>query len=221
VDKKLGVIMPTKNYTLTRVIRIKRLVDIIFAVSLVAVLWPLLILISLLVKVTSPGPIIYRQRRVGIIWRDGTKLFNIYKFRTMRDNAESGTGAVWAAENDSRLTYLGMFLRKSRLDELPQLFNVLKGDMSIVGPRPERPEIVIKLDRLIPYYSERTYGVLPGITGLAQIYQGYDTSIEDVKSKILYDFAYSLSLTKLNKWLTMDFVIVCRTLLIMINGRGR
>jgi lipopolysaccharide/colanic/teichoic acid biosynthesis glycosyltransferase len=139
----------------------------------------------------------------------------------MRDKAESGSGAVWAVENDPRLTCLGKILRKSRLDELPQLFNVLKGEMSLVGPRPERPEIVEELEKLIPYYSERTYGVLPGITGLAQIYQGYDTSIEDVKSKILYDFAYSLSLTKLNRWLIADLFIVCRTLIIMILGRGR
>ena len=139
----------------------------------------------------------------------------------MCNKAEAGTGAVWAVENDPRSTHLGKILRKTRLDELPQLINVMKGEMSIVGPRPERPEIVMKLDVLIPYYSERTYGVLPGITGLAQVYQGYDSSIEDVKSKILYDFAYSLSLTKLNKWLLMDFDIVCRTIMIMVLGRGR
>jgi lipopolysaccharide/colanic/teichoic acid biosynthesis glycosyltransferase len=213
--------MINQNYVFTRVIRVKRLVDIIVAVFLLATLWPLLLLISLLIKVTSRGPIIYCQRRVGITWCDRTEFFDIYKFRTMCDKAELGTGAIWAVENDPRLTFLGRALRKSRLDELPQLFNVLKGDMSLVGPRPERPEIVVKLDRLIPYYSERTYGVLPGITGLAQIYQGYDTSVEDVKSKILYDFAYSLSLTKLNSWLVADFFIICRTLLIMLLGSGR
>jgi len=139
----------------------------------------------------------------------------------MHNKAETGTGAIWAVQNDPRLTLLGKALRKTRLDELPQLVNVLKGDMSLVGPRPERPEIVLKLQQQIPYYSERTYWVLPGITGLAQVNQGYDESIEDVKSKILYDFAYSLSLTKLDKWLVMDFVIFFQTLLIMILGRGR
>jgi len=170
---------------------------------------------------TSNGPVIYYQRRVGRILIDRTMFFDMYKFRTMHNRTEKGTGAVWAVENDPRLTILGKVLRKTRLDELPQMFNVLKGDMSLIGPRPERPEIVMKLDKLIPYYSERTYDVLPGITGLAQIHQGYDTSIDDVKSKILYDFAYSLSLTKLKEWLIMDFFIMYRTLLIMALGRGR
>ncbi len=201
--------------------RIKRTFDVTVAISLLALFWPVLILISVLVKVSSRGPIIYSQRRLGRICHDRTEFFDMYKFRTMCNKAEAGTGAVWAVENDPRLTTLGKLLRKTRLDELPQLINVLKGEMSIVGPRPERPEIVMKLDVLIPYYSERTYGVLPGITGLAQVYQGYDSSIEDVKSKILYDFAYSLSLTKLKKWLIMDFDIVCRTVMIMVLGRGR
>jgi len=199
----------------------KRAVDIIISISVLCLLSPLLLLISLLVKMTSSGPVIYYQRRVGRILIDRTMFFDMYKFRTMHIRAETSTGAVWAVENDPRLTILGKVLRKTRLDELPQMFNVLKGDMSIIGPRPERPEIVVKLDKFIPYYSERTYGVLPGITGLAQIYQGYDTSIDDVKSKMLYDFAYSLSLTKLKEWLIMDFFIIYRTLLIMALGRGR
>jgi len=199
----------------------KRVIDIVVALSLLSFLSPLMVLISLLVKLTSNGPIIYRQRRIGIICHDRTEFFDMYKFRTMHNKAEIGTGAVWAVQNDPRLTFLGKALRKTRLDELPQLINVLKGDMSLVGPRPERPEIVLKLQRKIPYYSERTYGVLPGITGLAQVNQGYDESIDDVKSKILYDFAYSLSLTRLDKWLIMDFVICFQTLLIMILGRGR
>jgi lipopolysaccharide/colanic/teichoic acid biosynthesis glycosyltransferase len=177
--------------------------------------------IAVLIKITSKGPVIYCQRRIGQILPERTDFFVMYKFRTMTHCAESSTGAVWAVENDPRLTILGKVLRKSRLDELPQLINVLRGDMSLIGPRPERPEIALKLEKQIPYYLERTYGVLPGITGLAQVYQGYDASIEDVKSKILYDFAYSMSLTKVARWLKMDCIIIFRTVWIMILGRGR
>ncbi len=199
----------------------KRFIDLCLSVITLAIASPLMIVVAILVKVSSPGPVIYRQRRVGRAWYNRTEFFDMYKFRTMSHQAESKTGAVWAVENDPRLTQMGKFLRKTRLDELPQLFNVLRGDMSLVGPRPERPEIVINLDKKIPYYSERTYGVLPGITGLAQVSQGYDTSIEDVKSKILYDFAYSLSLTTLGKWMWMDFSIACRTIYVMVMGRGQ
>jgi len=139
----------------------------------------------------------------------------------MVQDAESGTGAVWAQKNDSRLTKIGKLLRKMRLDELPQFINVIKGEMSLIGPRPERPEIAIKLEQEIPFYSERTYDVTPGITGLAQVSQGYDTCIEDVKTKLGYDFAYSLSLTKLHSWLLMDLTIIVKTLLIMALGRGQ
>jgi len=143
------------------------------------------------------------------------------KFRTMVNNAEADTGAVWATNNDNRLTFIGKLLRKTRLDELPQFINVIKGEMSLIGPRPERPEIVKRLEKEIPFYSERTYDMTPGITGLAQVYQGYDTCIDDVRSKIAYDFAYSLSLTKLHRWLLMDLKIIFKTLLIMVLGRGR
>ncbi len=223
MDENLGEIMSIYTYTnfQLNVNHIKRFIDVSIAVLLLSTLWPLFIFIAVLIKVSSAGPIIYSQRRVGVILNDRTEFFDIYKFRTMCNKAEALTGAIWAAENDPRLTLIGKLLRKCRLDELPQLINVIKGEMSIVGPRPERPGIALYLEKKIPFYSERTYDVLPGITGLAQVHQGYDTSIEDVKSKILYDFAYSLSLTKLTKWLTMDFLIICRTLMIMILGRGR
>ena len=147
--------------------------------------------------------------------------FNMIKFRTMVINAEASSGAVWATNNDNRLTSVGRLLRKVRLDELPQFINVIKGEMSLIGPRPERPEIVIELDKKIPFYSERTYDMTPGITGLAQVNQGYDTCIDDVKAKIAYDFAYSLSLTKLHRWLLMDLTIILKTVLIMVLGRGQ
>lgn len=212
-----------KNYTYIEphIYHGKRLFDLVFSLVFIITTWPLFILISLLVKCSSNGPVIYCQQRVGRVIKGKAKVFMMYKFRTMHHNAEKETGAVWASSNDQRLTVLGKFLRKTRLDELPQLLNVVKGDMSIIGPRPERPEIVENLEKQIPYYSERMYGVLPGITGLAQINQGYDCSIDDVKSKILYDFAYSLSLTTLKEWLKMDLVIIFRTILIMILGRGQ
>lgn len=213
--------MKTAIHIQPKVLKSKRLFDICLSVITLALTWPLMIVVAILVKISSSGPVIYKQRRVGRAWYNKTEFFDMYKFRTMTHQAESNTGAVWAVENDPRLTLMGKFLRKTRLDELPQLFNVIRGDMSLVGPRPERPEIVINLDEKIPYYSERTYGVLPGITGLAQVSQGYDTSIEDVKSKILYDFAYSLSLTTIGKWMWMDFSIACRTLYIMVMGRGQ
>jgi lipopolysaccharide/colanic/teichoic acid biosynthesis glycosyltransferase len=149
------------------------------------------------------------------------QVFNMIKFRTMVTNAEASSGAVWATSNDNRLTVVGKILRKVRLDELPQFINVIKGDMSLIGPRPERPEIVIDLDKAIPFYSERTYDMTPGITGLAQVHQGYDTCIDDVKTKIGYDFAYSLSLTKLHTWVLMDLKIIFKTMYIMVLGRGQ
>jgi lipopolysaccharide/colanic/teichoic acid biosynthesis glycosyltransferase len=213
--------MNTRTHIQPNVSRLKRIIDFTIALIVLLLTWPLFIAIAILVKLTSKGPVIYSQRRVGRILQNKTDFFIMYKFRTMTNKAESSTGAVWAVENDPRLTVLGKALRKTRLDELPQLVNVLKGDMSLVGPRPERPEIALQLEKQIPYYLERTYGVLPGITGLAQVYQGYDASIDDVKSKILYDFAYSLSLTKIPRWLKMDCIIICRTIWIMILGRGR
>ena len=139
----------------------------------------------------------------------------------MRSDAEAKTGPVWAQKNDPRLTKVGIFLRKTRLDELPQFINVIQGDMSLIGPRPERPIISDKLETDIPFYTERTYGVMPGITGLAQVNQGYDEDLEDVRSKLAYDFAYSLSLTKPMQWLAMDTKIIFKTIMVMVLGRGQ
>jgi lipopolysaccharide/colanic/teichoic acid biosynthesis glycosyltransferase len=143
------------------------------------------------------------------------------KFRTMVQDAEKASGAVLASKNDARITRVGKFLRKTRLDELPQLFNVLKGDMSMIGPRPERPEFYKKLERAIPYFAERTYGLLPGVTGLAQVNQGYDENIEDVRSKVGYDHRYALALTSVKGCLKMDLNIAWKTVMVMVLGRGQ
>ena len=200
---------------------IKRSIDITFSITCLLLTLPLFVIIALMVKSSSPGAVFYCQLRVGKMKAGKVKHFNMIKFRTMVNNAEASSGAVWATSNDSRLTSVGRLLRKTRLDELPQFINVIKGDMSLIGPRPERPEIVIKLENEIPFYSERTYDMTPGITGLAQVNQGYDTCIDDVKTKIAYDFAYSLSLTKLHRWLLMDLQIVFKTIVIMVLGRGQ
>ncbi|PIW62618.1 MAG: hypothetical protein COW13_02580, partial [Candidatus Omnitrophica bacterium CG12_big_fil_rev_8_21_14_0_65_50_5] len=163
----------------------KRIFDIVMSSVLLVLAWPLMLLAAVLVKITSPGPVIYSQIRVGL---NGT-CFKIYKFRTMRADAEKNTGAVWAKVDDNRITSIGKILRKTRIDELPQLFNVLTGNMSLIGPRPERPEFVETLKVQIPDYEKRL-SVKPGITGLAQVYHKYDETIEDVKKKVDYDIKY-------------------------------
>lgn len=200
---------------------IKRSIDLAFSIVCLLLTLPLMLIIALLVKVSSKGSIFYCQLRVGKKKAGKVHHFQMIKFRTMVEDAEASSGAVWASSNDNRLTTVGKFLRKTRLDELPQFINVIRGDMSLIGPRPERPEIVVNLEKEIPFYSERTYEMTPGITGLAQVYQGYDTCIDDVRSKIAYDFAYSLSLTKLHRWVLMDLKIIFKTIAIMILGRGQ
>ena len=142
------------------------------------------------------------------------KNFILYKFRTMRQDAESATGAVWAQEKDPRVTRVGSFLRKSRIDEIPQLYNVLKGDMSIVGPRPERPEFVEGLKKVIPYYSERHF-VKPGITGWAQVCYPYGASVEDALEKLRYDLYYIKNIS-----LAFDLMIIPKTFNVVMFRRG-
>jgi lipopolysaccharide/colanic/teichoic acid biosynthesis glycosyltransferase len=148
-------------------------------------------------------------------------IFEIMKFRSMYEDAETRSGAVWATQNDPRITPVGRFLRKTRLDELPQLFNVLKGEMSLIGPRPERPTFYNKLENEIPYFADRTYGVMPGITGLAQVNQGYDTCIDDVRRKVGFDHSYALSLCSVKSWIAADLSIITKTIVVMVDGRGR
>jgi lipopolysaccharide/colanic/teichoic acid biosynthesis glycosyltransferase len=149
------------------------------------------------------------------------ELFQMIKFRTMVADAEAKTGPVWAGKDDPRITRVGRFLRKTRLDELPQLWNVLKGEMSLIGPRPERPGICHRLEREIPFFAERTYGLAPGITGLAQVNQGYDETLDDVRSKVGYDHGYALALSNPVRWIITDLSIAFRTLSVMAGGRGR
>jgi sugar transferase (PEP-CTERM system associated) len=171
---------------------------------------PLLPFIFLAIKLDSRGPALYRQERVGI----GGHPFYCYKFRTMRQDAEADTGATWAADDDPRITRIGKFLRTSRLDEIPQLWCVLKGDMAFVGPRPERPEFVAWLSREIPYYGVR-HVVRPGITGWAQIRYKYGNTMEDAREKLQYDLFYIK-----NASIGLDLLIVFQTVKIVLLGRG-
>jgi lipopolysaccharide/colanic/teichoic acid biosynthesis glycosyltransferase len=198
----------------------KRVLDVVCALVALAVMLVLFVPIALAIKLTSRGPIFYRQMRVGHATASATHLFYLIKFRTMGVNAEAN-GAVWATKNDPRITKVGNFMRKTRLDELPQCINVLKGEMSVIGPRPERPSFFNKLEEAIPFYSERTYGLRPGITGLAQVNQAYDTSIEDVRNKVLYDHAYAARLTSWTEWLKTDLSIIVKTFTVMVLGQGQ
>jgi len=173
---------------------------------------PVMALVALAVKLSSPGPALYRQTRVG----EGGRDFPLLKYRTMRQDAEASSGPVWAAaENDPRITRVGKLLRNSRLDELPQLWNVLRGDMSLVGPRPERPHFVEKLRKVVPYYDER-HGVRPGITGWAQVKFPYGSTLEDAEGKLEYDLFYVKHMS-----LLFDVAIVLETAKVMLLGRGR
>lgn len=164
---------------------IKRLSDVVFALVGLLLAWPLTLLVWLALRFDSPGPAIYSQVRVG---KDGAT-FTLHKFRSMRVDAEAASGAVWAKANDPRVTTLGRFLRRTRLDELPQLWNVLKGDMSFVGPRPERPEFIAELTRQIPFYGQR-HVVRPGLTGWAQVRHRYGSSVDDAQEKLQHDLFY-------------------------------
>jgi lipopolysaccharide/colanic/teichoic acid biosynthesis glycosyltransferase len=203
------------------VVRGKRALDIAVALIglvLTAPLWPL---IALAIRLDSRGPVIFRQLRVGRMQPDRTELFEMLKFRSMRADAERASGAVWATRRDPRITRVGLFLRKTRLDELPQLINVLRGDMSVVGPRPERPGLYGKLNRAVPYFADRTAGLRPGVTGFAQVRQGYDTSIDDVRRKLGFDAAYAMQLTSLQSWIATDLGTMVRTVTVMLTGRGQ
>jgi sugar transferase (PEP-CTERM system associated) len=171
---------------------------------------PIIPLVMLLIKLDSPGPILYRQKRVG----RGGKIFYCYKFRTMRPDAEADTGPTWANDDDPRITRMGNFLRASRLDEIPQLWCVAKGDMGFVGPRPERPEFVEWLAREIPYYGVR-HAVRPGITGWAQVRYKYGNTLEDAKEKLQYDLFYIK-----NASIGLDLLIMFETIKIVLLGRG-
>jgi sugar transferase (PEP-CTERM system associated) len=189
---------------------VRRGVNFLVALAGLVLTLPLLPFVMLAVKLDSSGPVLYRQQRVG---RGGTT-FYCYKFRTMRVDAEADTGATWATDDDPRITRVGKFLRSSRLDEIPQLFCVLKGDMHFVGPRPERPEFVEWLSKEIPYYGVR-HVVRPGITGWAQVQYKYGNTLADAREKLQYDLFYIK-----NASLGLDLVIMFQTIKIVLLGRG-
>ncbi|HEX9892588.1 MAG TPA: sugar transferase [Gemmatimonadales bacterium] len=206
----------------------RRILNVLMALLLLVLTAPIWLVIALAIKLSSRGPVLYRQTRVGLDQRRsgirpndprrrsdvGGKPFTIYKFRTMRLDAEDGTGAVWACHDDPRITMVGRILRQYRLDELPQLLNVLRGEMNLVGPRPERPSIVTELRKEIPYYQQR-HRTLPGITGHAQVNLQYDASLEDVRKKVDHDLEY---LRKASAW--EDFKIMVKTIPVMLFRRG-
>lgn len=208
------------DYVPTSVLIAKRGFDVIVAGLALPILSVLFVPIAIAIKLSSPGPVFYRQLRVGRSTSGATQLFELIKFRTMRVDAEAASGPVLAQKNDPRASAVGLFLRKTHLDELPQFWNVLKGDMSVVGPRPERPAFVSKHDVAIPFYSERTFGVAPGITGLAQINIVYDTSLDDVMAKVMYDHVYAAHLTRLGDWIATDLRILLRTTWLVVAGKG-
>jgi lipopolysaccharide/colanic/teichoic acid biosynthesis glycosyltransferase len=233
---------------------VKRGIDLLFSSIGLVLLAFLLPLIALAIRIDSPGPIFYRQRRARSLARrdvHGRCLFgefDMLKFRTMRCDAEKFSGAVLAGANDPRVTRVGRMLRKTRLDELPQLLNVLKGDMSLVGPRPERPELLENLALAIPYFEERLHDTRPGITGFAQVsldYLGHPLEgspiepleatltnplhidaargaiADDMRMKLLFDLAYVASLERIDSYLLMELSIIFKTPWIMLRGLGR
>jgi exopolysaccharide biosynthesis polyprenyl glycosylphosphotransferase len=193
----------------------KRIFDAAFSIILLFPTILLLPLIGLFIKIESPGPIFYRQKRVG---KDG-KIFEIIKFRSMyalsSDGGAEKNGVQWASLNDSRITKIGRILRKTRLDELPQLFNILKGEMSFIGPRPERPEFIEELQKQIPHYAMRQL-IKPGLSGWAQIKFPYGASVNDAMEKLQYDLYYIK-----NRSLILDLAIALRTLALIIRSEGR
>jgi len=197
---------PSKVY-----LAIKRFIDIALSLALLAVTAPVMAVVAILIKLETPGPAVFSQERVGFMGQR----FTVYKFRSMRQDAERHTGPTWAKENDDRITQLGGILRKTRLDELPQVWNVLRGEMSFIGPRPERPYFVDMLKDKIRYYDLRHY-VKPGITGWAQVMYPYGASIEDAYHKLEYDLYYAKNIS-----LRLDLLILLKTIGVVIKGEGR
>jgi exopolysaccharide biosynthesis polyprenyl glycosylphosphotransferase len=188
---------------------LKRVIDVIISVLVLVCALPFIIIMILLIKLTSKGPIFYKQERIG----KNSKLFTMYKFRSMIVNAEE-YGPEWAGERDHRITKVGRIMRKVYFDEIPQLWNVLKNEMSLVGPRPERPHFVELFKKEFPYYYKRL-SIKPGITGWAQVKHKYDSSLDDVKVKLNYDFYYIENMS-----LRLDFKIMANTLIVIIFMKG-
>lgn len=201
----------TQGFKMTTFMRsYKRITDIIFSLIGLTISGPFFPFIALAIKIDSAGPVFFKQLRVG----EGEEEFYVYKFRTMAQDAEKATGAVWAQKNDPRVTRLGKFMRKTRIDEIPQLINVLMGDMSLIGPRPERMPFVERLKETIPFYSTR-HLVKPGVTGWAQVCYPYGASDEDALEKLRYDLYYIK-----NYSIFLDFRIIIDTIRVVISGFG-
>ena len=201
----------TQSFRMTSFMRgYKRICDIIFSLFGLVMSAPIFPLLALIIKLDTPGPVFYRQLRVG----ENEVEYFVYKFRTMGQDAETQTGAIWAQKNDPRVTRIGQFLRKTRLDEIPQLYNVLKGDMSFIGPRPERMAFVERLKETIPFYSTRHF-VKPGVTGWAQVCYPYGASDEDALEKMRYDLFYIK-----NYSIFLDFRIIVDTIRVVLTGFG-
>ena len=190
---------------------VKRILDLGLALALLTITAPLMALIAIVIKLETPGAAIFSQERVGFLGRR----FTVYKFRSMRQDAERKTGPIWAKEADDRITRVGAFIRKCRLDELPQMWNVLRGEMSFIGPRPERPYFVDMLKGKIRYYELRHY-VKPGITGWAQVMYPYGASVEDSYHKLEYDLYYAKHIS-----LSLDLLILLKTIGVVLKGEGR
>jgi exopolysaccharide biosynthesis polyprenyl glycosylphosphotransferase len=194
-----------------RILRQKKILSFAASMILAILLLPLIPIIALLIKIDSRGPVFHKQERVGM----NGKVFTIFKFRSMRANAEKETGPVWAsASGDSRVTRVGKYLRRTRLDEVPQLYNVLKGEMSFVGPRPERPHFVSQLSEIIPFYHLR-HTVRPGLTGWAQINYRYGSSVEDAVEKLQYDLFYIKNMSML-----LDGIVIFDTMKTVLVRKG-
>ena len=189
---------------------LKRIIDIFISLFVLILMFPVLLITAVLIKLTSKGPVFYTQERVGKDWKN----FYLFKFRSMIPDAELDSGPAWADLNDPRVTPIGRFMRKTRLDEVPQFINVLKNDMSVVGPRPERPFFVEQLKKEIPYYSKRIR-IKPGITGWAQVKHTYDSSLDDVREKLQYDFYYIENMS-----LNLDFKIIVNTIIVVFTMKG-
>ena len=226
-DSSLQLVEAGEVFPAERSELVSRVLNVAISAIALVLLLPVMALVALAVRLTSRGPVLYSQIRVGVDRRfrstsnydrrgfdHGGRLFRMYKFRTMRVDAEADGKAVWAQKSDPRTTSVGKFLRKTRLDELPQLYNVLRGDMNIVGPRPERPTIFAQLREDIPQYAQRQR-VKPGITGWAQINQSYDSCLDDVKSKVRYDLEYVS-----RQSLGHDLRIMSMTLPVMLFRKG-
>jgi exopolysaccharide biosynthesis polyprenyl glycosylphosphotransferase len=190
--------------------KLKRVIDIIVSLIILIITFPLMIPTAIAIKFESKGPVFFKQTRCGM----NDIVFKIIKFRSMYQDAEKLTGPVWSQKDDPRITKIGKFIRKVRIDEVPQMFNVLKGEMSLVGPRPERPYFVEMLSKEIKYYKRRLK-VRPGITGWAQVKHKYDETVEDVKIKLRYDLFYIENMS-----LRMDFKILFRTIFVVLFGKG-